>query len=209
MSSYWYVVNGRVVAAEYQAKLYSAWDAIVHGRNNGAVIVVRRQSAGRRISRGGPARLHDFVTGFVPVSREYAPALNSRESSPACNYDNVIHWTESSEPPGLSVSDWPTPKALNHSIWANTTGTSSLSRLVWPLHLICSSSCGVLGFNAWRLMPEADPLKKTTSPLSVSPECSGLVMASMFAGSRRDRCHRPDLAINLQLQRLESNYGLG
>jgi EpsI family protein len=64
--SYWYVVNGRVVAVDYQAKLYSAWDALVHGRSNGAVIVVRsRWMANLSMIR---ARLHD-LTGFVPVSR--------------------------------------------------------------------------------------------------------------------------------------------
>jgi EpsI family protein len=73
--SYWYVVNGRVVAVDYLAKLYSAWDALVHGRNNGAVIVVRSRVRDGESIDDVRARLHDFLTGFVPVSKEYVPQL--------------------------------------------------------------------------------------------------------------------------------------
>jgi EpsI family protein len=73
--SYWYVLNGRIVAADYQAKLLSAWDSIVYGRNNGAVVVLRSPLRQGETLDAARARLHEFVLGFVPVSREYAPRL--------------------------------------------------------------------------------------------------------------------------------------
>lgn len=73
--SYWYVVSGRVVASDYQAKLYSAWDAIVHGKNNAAVIIVKSSLRDGESIEVARHRLHEFAQHFVPVSREYAPRL--------------------------------------------------------------------------------------------------------------------------------------
>ncbi len=41
--SYWYVLDGRLVADDYRAKLLTAWSALVHGRTNGGVVEVKTQ----------------------------------------------------------------------------------------------------------------------------------------------------------------------
>jgi len=37
---FWYDLNGRIVADRYMAKAYTAWDAMIHGRTSGAVIML-------------------------------------------------------------------------------------------------------------------------------------------------------------------------
>ena len=72
---YWYVLNGRAVAAEYQAKLYSAWDSIIYGRSNGALIVVRTQLGTGESVAAARTRISDFVEGFLTISKGYTPSF--------------------------------------------------------------------------------------------------------------------------------------
>jgi len=37
---FWYDLNGRIVSNRYLAKVYTAWDALIHGKTNGAVIML-------------------------------------------------------------------------------------------------------------------------------------------------------------------------
>jgi len=37
---FWYDINGRIVSNRYLAKVYTAWDALIHRKTNGAVIML-------------------------------------------------------------------------------------------------------------------------------------------------------------------------
>ena len=37
---FWYDLNGRIVSNRYLAKFYTAWDALIHHRSNGAVVML-------------------------------------------------------------------------------------------------------------------------------------------------------------------------
>ena len=40
LALFWYDINGRIVADRYRVKAYTTWDALIHGRTNGAVIIL-------------------------------------------------------------------------------------------------------------------------------------------------------------------------
>ena len=40
LAIYWYDLHGRIVADQYKARLLSAFDGLIYGRNNGAIIIV-------------------------------------------------------------------------------------------------------------------------------------------------------------------------
>lgn len=70
---FWYVINGRVIASHYAAKLYTAWDAMVHGRTAGALIYVSTEidsdDLGSR--ERASALLQEFIRGFYPLLHQY------------------------------------------------------------------------------------------------------------------------------------------
>jgi EpsI family protein len=71
--TYWYVLDGQVVSSEYQARLRTAWDSLVHRRSNGGMVIVKtrtRQGESIEIAR---ARIRDFLQTFVAMSKDYFP----------------------------------------------------------------------------------------------------------------------------------------
>lgn len=75
---FWYDLNGRVVASPWQVKLYTAFDAVAHGRTNGALVWLETdlpsdEAAG--IDRA-TARLEGFVSDMFPrLSRVLSPSV--------------------------------------------------------------------------------------------------------------------------------------
>lgn len=74
---FWYDLNGRIVAGQYAVKGYTAWDAIVHGRTNGAIIWLAAD-----LASGDPqekaralAMLTEFSANLYPALNNYLPHL--------------------------------------------------------------------------------------------------------------------------------------
>lgn len=76
---FWYDLNGRVVASPWQVKLYTAFDAVAHGRTNGALVWLETDlpsddAAG--IDRA-TTRLEGFVSDMFPrLSRVLSPSFD-------------------------------------------------------------------------------------------------------------------------------------
>jgi EpsI family protein len=68
---FWYDLNGRIVADRYMAKAYTAWDAMIHRRTSGAVIMLTSEFD----NRGGLDKaLHTdeaFIRAIYPLLRDY------------------------------------------------------------------------------------------------------------------------------------------
>lgn len=72
---FWYDVNGRLVAGQYAAKWYTVWDAIVHGRTNGALVCVTADlaSGDPQEQERAVARLTEFALNLYPALDRYLP----------------------------------------------------------------------------------------------------------------------------------------
>ena len=70
---YWYVLNGRIVSDMRLAKLYMVWDALVHRRTNGAVVMLGWESTPGLAdsSRKGALQL---AQGVFPLLTQYLPS---------------------------------------------------------------------------------------------------------------------------------------
>lgn len=71
--TYWYNVNGSVVAEHYEAKLFTAWNSIALSRNNGSIIIVRAKARKDDSLEGARLRIRDFIEGLMSASRQYLP----------------------------------------------------------------------------------------------------------------------------------------
>ncbi len=63
---FWYDLNGRVVTDRYWAKAYSMWDALVVGRNNGAIVWLTTELNGSEAREQALAILTRFAAIFFP-----------------------------------------------------------------------------------------------------------------------------------------------
>lgn len=72
---FWYDLNGRIVAGQYAAKLYTAWDSVVHGRTNGAMVWLATDLASNDQQGKGQAlaNLEEFASKLYPVLDRYLP----------------------------------------------------------------------------------------------------------------------------------------
>jgi hypothetical protein len=75
-STYWYVVDGRVMTSPYEVKLRTAWNALFRRRTNGGIVVIREQP--KPGGSGQPGNLESFTRAVRAASTAYFP----RESSP-------------------------------------------------------------------------------------------------------------------------------
>ncbi|MCP9439388.1 MAG: EpsI family protein, partial [Nitrospira sp.] len=77
---FWYDLNGRVVASPWQVKLYTAFDAVFHGRTNGALVWVETDllpDEADGLDRV-MARLEGFVSDLLPrLSPVLSPSVGS------------------------------------------------------------------------------------------------------------------------------------
>jgi EpsI family protein len=67
--TYWYVLNDSVVSDDYEAKLYTAWSSMVHGRTNGAIVLITSVARTEEPLEVTRLRVGDFVAGIVAASR--------------------------------------------------------------------------------------------------------------------------------------------
>jgi len=70
---FWYDLNGRVITDPYMAKVYSTWDALIHGKTNGAIIVItsgfqNRKDLDRKLEVG-----MTFIKEIFPLLHNYLP----------------------------------------------------------------------------------------------------------------------------------------
>jgi exosortase D (VPLPA-CTERM-specific) len=72
---FWYDLNGRVVAGQYAAKFYTAWDSVVHGRTNGAMVLLAADlsSDDHQEKARALATLKEFASKLYPVLNLYLP----------------------------------------------------------------------------------------------------------------------------------------
>jgi EpsI family protein len=64
--THWYDVGGHRATGNVAAKLYTAWNAIVHGRTNGTLVAVTTRARDSESRMDVRARLADFVAGIPP-----------------------------------------------------------------------------------------------------------------------------------------------
>ena len=74
-STFWYVVDGRVVTSPYEVKLRMAWNALFRRRTNGGIVVVRERAQGTGESRR--TSLEDFTRAVREASTVYFPRSGS------------------------------------------------------------------------------------------------------------------------------------
>jgi exosortase D (VPLPA-CTERM-specific) len=70
---FWYQLNGRVISDRMIAKAYTAWDSLIRGRSNGAIVIVTSeiadQTSGSKISQAD----QEFIRAIDPLLRDYLP----------------------------------------------------------------------------------------------------------------------------------------
>jgi exosortase len=69
-STYWYIVDGRVMTSPYEVKARTAWNALFRRRTNGGIVVVRQKSGP---SETRTADLEGFVRAVRDASTVYFP----------------------------------------------------------------------------------------------------------------------------------------
>lgn len=72
--TYWYVLQGRIVSADYEAKLHTAWNSLAHRRSDGAVVAVSTPLRGGDSLEIARARVRDFLDALIAAERLYLPA---------------------------------------------------------------------------------------------------------------------------------------
>lgn len=70
---FWYDLNGRIVTDRYKAKIYAAWDALLKGRTNGAVIMVSSDFVGSEDHQQIPEEMEQFIQKVIPLTRGFLP----------------------------------------------------------------------------------------------------------------------------------------
>jgi EpsI family protein len=72
---FWYNLNGRIVAGQYVAKIYTVWDALAHGRTNGAIVWLAADlnSDDHQEKEQALATLKTFASKLYPVLNLYLP----------------------------------------------------------------------------------------------------------------------------------------
>ena len=70
---FWYNLNGRMVTGQYEAKLWTLWNALTVGRSNGALVAVSAPLT----QQDNPERLasdaRQFTRDLLPVLQHYLP----------------------------------------------------------------------------------------------------------------------------------------
>lgn len=70
---FWYDVDGQILANRHKARLATIWDGLIHGRTNGAFVLVSSDLVNRtdeeEIAREGQV----FIQDLFPVLRRYIP----------------------------------------------------------------------------------------------------------------------------------------
>ncbi len=75
LTLFWYDLNDRVVPSAYRAKLYTAWDALVHRRTNGAIVVITTDVSAPADLERSLAAATGFVQDLLP---QLQPLLRQR-----------------------------------------------------------------------------------------------------------------------------------
>jgi EpsI family protein len=70
-TSYWYFVDDRIVLGDYQAKWWTAWNALTRRTSNGGIVMVRRKLQEDESLEMSRSRLRDFLRDVIGVSRDY------------------------------------------------------------------------------------------------------------------------------------------
>ena len=76
MILFWYDLNGRIIAGKYAAKIHTVFDAMVHGRTNGALVWMAAElhsenQAGKDLA---VTTLTEFISKFYPALQQYLPS---------------------------------------------------------------------------------------------------------------------------------------
>jgi EpsI family protein len=71
--TYWYLIDGRVATAGYEAKLWTTFNAITAGRSNGGVIVVSRALGANESIDTSRSKVNAFINDVMRASAIYFP----------------------------------------------------------------------------------------------------------------------------------------
>ena len=81
LALYWYEINGRIIADNRKSKWITAAEGLLHGRTNGAIIIV----SGSPAAAGGEEHLLkaelQFIREILPVLRVHLPQTGNTERS--------------------------------------------------------------------------------------------------------------------------------
>jgi len=64
---FWYNINGRIVANQYEAKAYTVWDTLVRGRSNGAVVLLEWDGSATEAPDQSLKRATEFARALIPL----------------------------------------------------------------------------------------------------------------------------------------------
>jgi len=70
---FWYDINGRIVTGRLAAKLYRAWDGLVRGRTNGAIIILSSDLASDENPNEAEEQIKEFIRTTYPFFLDYLP----------------------------------------------------------------------------------------------------------------------------------------
>ncbi len=71
--SFWYDLNGSILADRYKAKFATTLDALIHGRTNGAFVVLAGNFTNRDEEEKVMKEHQDLIRELLPVLRSYLP----------------------------------------------------------------------------------------------------------------------------------------
>ena len=71
--TYWYALNGQRTSEPYRAKLYTAWNALIHRNNSGGIVVVKALVDPRESLPHTRQRLGGFIDELSTVTAQYLP----------------------------------------------------------------------------------------------------------------------------------------
>jgi len=63
--------DDRIVLDDYQAKWWTAWNALTRRKSNGGIVMVRRKLQESESIEMSRARLREFLSDVIGVSRDY------------------------------------------------------------------------------------------------------------------------------------------
>ncbi len=70
---FWYDLNGRITTNPYLAKLYAAWDGLLHRRNNGAIVIVTTELDRMEALSHTLLKTKQFIRKMHPLLGNYLP----------------------------------------------------------------------------------------------------------------------------------------
>ena len=72
---FWYDINGRIVTDRYMAKAYMIWDSLLHGKSNGAIIMLTSEFGSKDDDSVILSENKQFLQEIYPYFQDYLPHM--------------------------------------------------------------------------------------------------------------------------------------